>query len=770
MAAERDIVEEQSFLDRAYDALEWMRVEARKMLDEVIDTGRGGTFQSRTERDIVVRTSLARLEHLEVGDQPLTFGRIDVAGEDPSAPEVFHIGRLAVSDDRREPMIVDWRAPVAEPFYRATGLDPQGLVRRRHLSISHRNVVGVEDEYFATPEAPGVVPGAVGEGLVGGGMGLGGPGALLSALGQARTGQMSDIVGTIQREQDEIIRAPLSGVLLVQGGPGTGKTAVALHRAAYLLYTHRFPLERQGLLVVGPNPLFLRYIEQVLPSLGETGVTLSTISGLVSEARVRGTESEPVERLKGDPRMAQVVARAVRTRQRPLKEDVLIPFGASTLRFRASTSADIVGRARRRPGTHNARRRFVEAEVMGALASQYRSRRGSELSDEEFDLADFSRQIRQMPEIREALRRMWPRLSAHELLHDLFGAAPLIRVASEGILSEDEYVLLQRDRSVSLDAVAWTVADIALIDEIRPLLGSRAVSRPKRRVEKPSNDAGWPQGLDGSDPVGPDPEKDEIRAFGHIVVDEAQDLSPMQLRMLARRSLSNSMTLVGDIAQATGCWAPSSWDEITEHLGVTKAPHRVDLTVSYRTPSEVIEVSRHVLDAAGTGLVAPRPVRQVGERPCLELVSPDALVARVVAATRDEVERVSPGHVAVLAPRSMLSLLAAGFEGSGVNPVDPAAPGGPGLAAPLVLMATDQAHGLEFDGVVIVEPAEVAARGAEGTAGEHKPTYRGLRTLYVAMTRPTRRLRMVGSRAFPVDLPEGALEIPDEERTDTGTG
>ena len=230
-------------------------------------------------------------------------------------------------------------------------------------------MLGLEDEYFVDPDGragalagsdTGRPAGDGGERLLSDGLVLGGPGALLSALGQARTGHMGDIIGTIQREQDEIIRSPLAGVLVVQGGPGTGKTAVALHRAAYLLYTHRFPLERQGVLVVGPNPLFLRYIEQVLPSLGETGVSLSTVAGLVPEVRVRGVDDPAVAKLKGDARMVKVLARAVRTRQRPLRNDVEIPFGAGVLRLRAQTTEDIVAVARRRPGTHNARRRFVE--------------------------------------------------------------------------------------------------------------------------------------------------------------------------------------------------------------------------------------------------------------------------------------------------------------------------------------------------------------------------------------------------------------------------
>lgn len=763
MSTEREITEEQAFLDRAYEALDWMRAEAQAMLDGVLDTGRGGTFQSRTERDIVVRTSLARLEQLEVGDQALTFGRIDVAGDDPShPPEVFHIGRLAVSDERREPLIVDWRAPVAEPFYRATGLDPQGLVRRRHLAVSRRRVTGVEDEFFVAgtvPAAPPTVGGDGGEGLEDVGFALGGPGALLAALGQARTGQMGDIIGTIQAEQDEIIRASLPGVLVVQGGPGTGKTAVALHRAAYLLYTHRFPLERQGVLMVGPNPLFLRYIEQVLPSLGETGVTLSTISGLVPLVKVTGHDREDIERLKGDPRMVRFIDRAVKTRERPLREDALVPVGATTLRLTTEATAEVIRRARRRAGTHNARRRIVETELISLLAEQFRGRRGSDLSDEEFDVSDFATQVRRTSEFKDALRRMWPRLSPHELLHDLFGAPPLLKTAGHDLLSDEECLLLARSRSASLQEVAWTPADVALIDEAQALLGPRRPVRERRRKDA-RDTTGWPQGLDGAEaPV--ERTADELVAFGHIVVDEIQDLTPMQLRMLQRRSLSGSMTVVGDIAQASGPWAPTSWDDLLVHLTPRREPHVVDLTVSYRTPAEVIEVSRHVLAAADLGLDAPTPVRRAGTWPTIEQVASDDVIHAVVAGAIKEAEVVAPGHVAVLAPRRLLADLADAFAKCGVDVVDPTQQGGPGLSAPLVLLDAEHANGLEFDGVVVVEPAEIASR----STNSDRPTSRGLRSLYVAMTRPTRRLRTVGSRPFPVDLRAGERIVDSGSRT-----
>ena len=809
-AVHPDLEEEQAYLDRAYEGLEVMRDDASRMLQSVLDVGRGGTFQSRTERDIVVRTSLARLAQLDIGDQALLFGRIDRLPENGAPGESFHIGRLAVSGEGHEPLVVDWRAPVAEPFYRATGLDPQGLARRRHLGVRGRTVVGVEDEYFAgalgAPSSNGADPGAAavvdltegdemsgqsGDALLDEGLNLGGPGALLAALGQARTGQMGDIVATIQREQDEIIRAPLAGALMVQGGPGTGKTAVALHRAAYLLYTHRFPLERQGVLVVGPNPLFLRYIEQVLPSLGETGVTLSTVAGLVSEIRIRATERPEVARLKGEIRMARVIGRAVRTRQRALRSDVAIPFGPGTLRLSAAASEEIVALARRRPGPHNGRRRFVEQQAVRRLADQYqRIRRGftegrPELAlpgtdddiggSEELDLDELARQLRRVPAFAEALDRMWPRLSPHELLHDLFGARPLLAAAGKGILSPDEQALLFRRRSPSLDEVPWTAADAALVDEARVALGPRRSrsGRPRQdsreRQERARVESGfWPVGLDPNPvPVASSShnghDEEPIRSFGHIVVDEVQDLSPMQLRMLARRSLSGSMTVVGDIAQATGPWAPSDWAEVARHLTPNRPPRLVELTVSYRTPAEVVEVAARVLAAAAPGITPPRPVRRAGVRPIFEQAPPGQLGPTVARVSAEVMAGVDPGRTAVLVPETLYDHVTAVLREAGLEPVDPRIPGGPGLAAPLVVLPADAANGLEFDAVVVAEPGVIAAPEVvlEARRNGHGPpagatATRGLRTLYVALTRPTRRLAVVYEEPLPVGLSTGS--------------
>ncbi len=775
MDAERQA--EQEFVDTAYARLDAMRNDANSMMEGVLDLGRGGTFQSRTERDVIVRTSLARLEQLDIGDQALTFGRIDrlrdgtEAGEAVAGPadtETFHIGRLAIHSADHDPLVVDWRAPIAEPFYRATGRDPQGLVLRRHLALEGRQVVGLEDERFGSGGAgdlalgggsfdEGVddeVDGAVGRDggeLIVGDLPIGGPAALLAALDRARSGRMTDIVSTIQREQDEIIRAPLSGVLVVQGGPGTGKTAVALHRAAYLLYTHRFPLERQGVLVVGPNPLFLRYIEQVLPSLGETGVTLSTVSGLVPEIRTVADGPAEVARLKGDARMVTFMARAVRTRQRALSADVAIPYGALVLKLSAEDSRSIVDTVRRRPGTHNARRRLVEQAVSQLLADRARQTQQtlgagvpasvtafpgyedpSELEDEEFDFEDFSRKVRRVPELAEALDRMWPRLSPHELLHDLFGARPLIAAAGRGVLTPEEQALLRRPRSSSFEEVEWTPADAALVDEARYLLGPRS----------------------GSADEG-------VRKYGHIVVDEVQDLSPMQLRMLTRRSLSGSMTVVGDIAQATAPWAPATWEEITEHLPRRRPARTVELTVSYRTPAEVLAVAGRVLAVAAPELVPPRAVRRTGEEPrMIAVLDADGrrhgatvgdLYRRVAEVAGQEVAAVRGGRVAILAPAALIGGVSDALAAIGLPVVDARDIRKGGLSEPLVLLAADAANGLEFDSVVVVEPGVIA--------GE---TSRGLRTLYVALTRPTQRLTVVHLSPPPAAL-DGTPRTPRDE-------
>jgi DNA helicase IV len=685
MTAHPDLAAEQAHVSLAYERLAATRAAAERALRAALGQGGVGTPQALVERDVIVANALERIERLAVGDEAICFGRIDQDDDDEAT---FHIGRLAVADVDHTPLVIDWRVPAAEPFYRATGHHPMGLWRRRHLLTNGREVVDLEDELFGPETADGV---GDGDGR------LAGPATLLAALDRSRTGYMRDIVATVQAEQDEIIRAPLTGVIVVQGGPGTGKTAVALHRAAYLLYTHRFPLERQGMLVVGPNRLFLRYIEQVLPSLGETGVELATPASLLPGVAATGTEPLDVARLKGDDRMVAVLRKAIRDRERPLHDDLAVPFGRRVLRVAAADTAAIVAHARRRPGPHNGRRRLVERLLFARFHEAWR-RTGDV---EELTVDDVRRGLRREPAVVEALERMWPVLTPMELLHDLFGARPLLELAA-GSLRAAERDALHRTRSPSVEGVAWTLADIALLDEARARLGSAR-------------------------------KEGELRTYGHIVVDEAQDLSPMQLRMIARRSLSGSMTVVGDLAQATGTWAAARWDDVVRHLDPKRGWHRVALSVNYRTPSEIMAVADRVLAAAVPEAQPPRSVRSTGVEPQFVRCAPAAVPGCV--AELAEVEAATGGTVAVVCAPSQRADLADALTAAGIDYGEASRRG---LTAPVTLVEVGLVKGLEFDAVIVVSPHLLMAESPQGP-----------RSLYVALTRATRRLAVVHSDELP---------------------
>jgi DNA helicase IV len=681
MAIHPDLAAEQAYIDRAYECLEQARTSANK-LKGMVEVGQGGTEQARFEREVIFDTVIHRLGQLHLGDASLVFGRID---RDPDHDgDTFYIGRLAVSDDRQEPVVVDWRAPVAEPFYRATGRVPMGLARRRYFSTRGRQLLGIEDEFFGEHALD------LGEGL-----GLQGQGALISALETARTGRMGDIVATIQGEQDEIIRAPLPGILVVQGGPGTGKTVVALHRAAYLLYTHRFPLEDQGVLVVGPNRLFLAYIEQVLPSLGEAGVELRVLADLVDGVSVRGRDHEAVARLKGDEVMARVLAKAVRDRARPLRSSLRVGFGLQTLHLSVETSAAIVRDARRRYRLHNSGRRFVEREVAFHLAESARA---------PLDPTEVWRQLRRHPDVWAALEEMWPVLTPAQLLHDLFGSLALLRLAAGRHLDDATVALLHRPRAARVEDVVWTHDDVPLLDEARALLG------PKPRKHKR--------------------EDDELRTYGHIVVDEAQDLSPMQLAMISRRSLNGSLTVVGDIAQSTGAWAHADWNEILDHLPHRREPRRDELTVGYRIPAPNMELAGRVLVHAAPDVTPPRSVRQAGREPVLVRLATEGELGEAVArAVRAEIAAVGSGNVAVICPASRVQLCSGALDAVGI---DHGVAIEQGLNHQVTVVPVGIVKGLELDATVVVDPQGILEEEAQGT-----------RALYVALTRATKLLTVV---------------------------
>jgi DNA helicase IV len=701
VAPHPDLDAEQAYIDHAYACLERSR-QAATRLTSMVEVGRGGTEQARFERDVIYDTVINRLTHLELGDAALCFGRIDRAAESPDGlAESFYIGRIAVSDSEQDPVIVDWRAPVAEPFYRATGRQPMGLSRRRHFATRGRTLLGVEDELFGDTLASLGMP--VGES----GNIVQGQGALFTALEAARTGRLTDIVATIQGEQDEIIRAPLPGVLVVQGGPGTGKTVVALHRAAYLLYTHRFPLEGQGVLVIGPNRLFLGYIEQVLPSLGEAGVELAVLADLVPDVSIRSYDRGLTSRVKGDPRMVRFLSRAVRDRERPLRTDLVVGYGLQRLIVRRDRSAQIVAEARRRYRRHNPARRFVENELFAELA---RSGHG------DIATSEVRERMRRDPAIREVLEWMWPVLTPAQFLHDLFGAGSLLRNAGRDLLTESEWTSLLRERSESVDDIAWTHDDAPLLDEARSLLGPRL---RRRRPGESSDD-------------------DEIRTYGHLVVDEAQDLSPMQLRMLERRSLNGSMTVVGDIAQATGQWAHGSWDEILELLPAKREPRRTELTLGYRLPAPIMALASRVLRYAAPDLRPPRSVREDGADPILRRALAGCLAETVAAVTRVERAAVDPGQVAVVCPSSVIDEVCLALDEADIAYGRATRHG---LEHRVTVVEVGLVKGLEVDSVVVVEPALIVDEAAQGN-----------RALYVALTRATKRLAVVHEQDLPPSL------------------
>ncbi len=733
-----DLADEQAYVDYAYECLESSRVSAWKLRD-LNEASTGGTFQARFERNAFDEALIKRLTDLDLGNAALVFGRIDrvftdgegaqtspepnIAEPNSSAQiESFHIGRLAVADENSNPVVVDWRAPVAEPFYRATGRQPMGLARRRHFVVDGARVLGLEDELFGEGHLglghdegltdSGDEASGVGAPLVGAG-GLRGYNTLVATMERGRTGALGDIVATIQSEQDEIIRSPQQGVLVVQGGPGTGKTVVALHRAAYLLYTHRFPLEDQGVLVIGPNRVFLRYIERVLPSLGEAGVELALLSDLVPDVRFGGVDSREAARIKGDVRMLRLIDRAIRHRERPLREDVVLPFRSGYLRLRVEETRRIVTAARRRYRRHNAGRRYVENEIWSAMAATWR---GPDITEEDVRSA-----MRAEREVREALDRIWPVLTPAELLHDLFGSRALLRLAAEGVITSEEADALYRERSPKVEEVRWTAADAALLDAAREVLGPRPAR--KGRTE----------------------DSEEIRTYGHIVIDEVQDLTPMQLEMATRRSLSGSMTVVGDIAQATGPLAPSDWSQVLAHLPDRREPRVAGLSVGYRIPAQILEVAIPVMEAATPGLRIPRSVR-VGDSPPRFVSSattdPEMAGIDLLGLAVRELQAMSAdlagGTVAAVVPDSLSEVFSEALDHAGVVH---GRVGATGLDTAITVVPISLVKGLELDGVVVVEPALIVAEEPYG-----------MRALYVALTRSTQRLTVVSGEPLPEPL------------------
>ncbi|MCZ7534549.1 MAG: AAA family ATPase [Acidimicrobiia bacterium] len=694
-----------------------------------------------------------------------------------TATPPWYVGRLSVDDEERTPLVVDWRAPIAEPFYRATAVEPMGVVRRRHfITRGGREITHLDDEVFdhdATRTA---------------GYAVAGEGALLLALERHRTGRMGDIVATIQAEQDEAIRADLPGILVVSGGPGTGKTAVALHRAAYLLYTYRRRLSSSGVLLVGPSPVFLRYIEQVLPSLGEQDVQLSTVAGLKPGLRFRSTESFEAAAVKGSARMAGVIAKAVADRQRALPREIAVPIDGMAPRITREATARIVQAARRRHGTHNERRPYVvrrlldhlvgelERAAVHAYESDRLDRRGpdprsgatawrqegpsplvasalarGERPPDDF-IADLRSRLRSRPEVREALERMWPVLTGAELMRDLLGFPALLRSAAAGALDDAEIRLLYRPRTGDLASAPWTEADVGLIDEADSLLGPAEDALPRRRrrtgpddesvdfAERVVDELGLgshttaallAERFDDSDSGAHD---SEPRTFGHVMVDEAQDLTAMQWRMLARRCPSGSMTLVGDPGQASRPGAVASWESVLAHLPSHHVPRFAVLSMNYRTPAEIMGVATRLLAVAAPTVEPSTSVRATGRTPRFVSYEEPAFAHTVADATRGVLHE--GGTVAVIAPAEMHAEVVGALTDLGATADLPEA-----LDAPVSVLDATTAKGLEFDHVVVVEPSRLVT-----------PDAPGLRLLYVTLTRATTSLTVLHGDPLPEAL------------------
>jgi DNA helicase IV len=778
-----ELAREQDYISLLYSRLDDLRERASHRMAGVLEQ-HGGTHQARVERESFSAMYRQQLAQLDAAENGLCFGRIEFVDG-----ELRYIGRIGIHSDSDDfdQLLMDWRADAARPFYLATAASPGDVKVRRHIKTRARIITSLDDEVLDLDSAdPSRHEGLTGES------------ALLAALNATRTGSMKDIVETIQAEQDAIIRAPMPGALVVQGGPGTGKTAVALHRAAYLLYTYRNQLEKRGVLVVGPNATFLRYIGQVLPSLGETSVLLSTIGDLFPGISATAAEPARVAAIKGRSSMAKVIAAAVRDRQPVPDEPVEIATDVASLRLVTSIGRERGGpavtaetgrlrltpraisqardRARRSRRPHNQARSIFAREIITVLTRQLASRIGTDIRNgtgllDQDDLDDLRRELRGDLAVRSAISELWPVLTPQQLVGDLLTDTTRLAAAAPA-MSRADRAALHREAGQS-----WTPADVPLLDEAAELLGEddralRAAQRRRRRRQEAyalgvleiigRDEEDDPEILMGADLV--DAERlaarqeeeqnltaaeraavDRTWAFGHVIVDEAQEMSPMAWRMLMRRCPARSLTIVGDVAQTGDLAGQASWGEALEpYLG--DRWRLAPLTVNYRTPAEIMAVAADVLQAIDRGLTLPRSVRESGRQPWRLEVTATGLDAAVADAAVRLSAEAGDGKLAVIVPAARLDQV--GRVVSDALP-DTALGADPDLTSPVVVLTVPQAKGLEFDCVLIVDPAAILAESP-----------RGLNDLYVALTRATQQLGVVYEGPVPGVL-EQLAEVPD---------
>jgi hypothetical protein len=695
--AAAEIAHEQAFVDTVYVRLEESTKAAQALAVEGRARGTVGHEGGLLERDAMVFQAAKRVATLDAAHEGLVFGRLDLLDG-----ETRYIGRLGLRDADREVLLIDWRAPAAGLFYRATAADPSGVVRRRVLRSRGRSVVGVEDDLLDGENAP--------EDMV-----VVGEGALLAQISRARDAQMHSVVATIQKEQDEAIRAPMRGVTTIGGGPGTGKTVVALHRAAYLLYVDRRRFESGGVLVVGPSGVFMNYIERVLPSLGETAVTLRSLGEVVDGVRADRHDHPAAAAVKGSARMARLLSRVVRDE---------VPGGPEELRWFYRDDRLVLSRRELRQlrrqllssgQSRNRVRPKVERALVDALWRQVRGERGRERGREEF-VEELTNDAR----FTAFADAWWPPLDAVEVWAWLHEPDRLRRWA-DGLLGPSEVDALLG--SWAADGTP-SIEDVPLVDELRYLLGDAPADREAARqgIEGVSDDmnrllSDTPKQLMSfeTDDRMRSTSRTEDDMYAHVLVDEAQDLSPMQWRMLGRRGRHASWTIVGDPAQSS--WpTPEEAAEARAKALHGKDQHSFRLSTNYRNSAEIFDFAAEVATLAITDPDLPHAVRRTGVEP--EHRTVDQLPASVREATHDLLAAVE-GTVAVVVPVARRAEVADWLDGADERV--------------RVLDGLDT-KGLEFDGVVIVEPGEITTESEAGW-----------RTLYVVLTRATQRMISVST-------------------------
>jgi DNA helicase IV len=604
----------------------------------------------------------------ELADDPTTplfFGRLDI--EDAA----YHVGRRHVTDDAGEPMVLDWRAPLSRSFYQASVRDPKGVSTRRRFGFVRGELTSFEDEHLDRGEE------------------LGTKSRILTAeIERPRVGPMRDIVATIQPEQDELVRADLEDSICVQGAPGTGKTAVGLHRAAYLLYLHRERLRRSGVLIVGPNTAFLAYISAVLPALGEVEVRQSTVDGLISRVPVRSVDSPAATAIKHDVRMAAVLRKALWSRLRKPVDPIMVSDGSYRWRIDTEPLRRIVDEARREELPYAVGRDRVRARVVALLQRQSEYRTGNSPSE------TWLRKMSKIAPVVNFLDHSWPAVTPESLVVDLL----VDPSSAAGVLTDDE---LEEIRWVKPPKTAksakFSVADLVLIDEAAGLI-------------------------------------DRETSFGHVVVDEAQDLSPMQARAIARRSEHGSITLLGDLAQGTAPWAAADWRDTLGHLGKPDAAV-VPLTTGFRVPAVVVELANRLLPALGVDVPEAVSLRRDGDLALIP-VDPSQLDGETLAEVTRALEH--EGSVAVIAADSAVERLRKHLDAAGI---ENATPDDVDSEARVMVVPATLVKGLEYDHVIVHEPADIVAAEA-----------RGLNRLYVVLTRAVSRLSVIHAQPLPGPL------------------